>query len=235
MNPKGQIQTIIFPGMHGTEGLLTDFCLLSPERFLVVLKNLPLNILNGYGSIANGIAETLPAKDKLLLIAESFSGPIAVKMASGYPDKIWGVVLVASFIDPPVTSLIQRLPWKLLFSWPLPEIICRWLLLSNEASRRDVRKIQKSLSQIPPEVMANRLDLILGVDETESLKNVRCPLLYIQPTKDKLVPDRCWQTIKRIKPDAKCVSIDGPHFILQRNPKEAWRHIEEFVKSIDLG
>ena len=49
---------------------------------------------------------------------------------------------------------------------------------------------------------------------------------------DRLVPERCWQTIKALRPDAKLAEIEGPHFILQQKPREAWQHITEFTREI---
>jgi hypothetical protein len=55
-------------------------------------------------------------------------------------------------------------------------------------------------------------------------------MLYIQATKDKVVPNSCLDEIRRIKPDIRVAQIDGPHLILQREPEQSANIVAKFIE-----
>ena len=226
------IETFVLPGMDGTTKLLRKFCELAPDSHNVAAVALPPRVMSGFQSLASHVAEMLPRNDKVLLVAESFSGPIAVNVAAHHPERVIGLVLVATFVDSPVPAVARIVPWTLIFRCPLPKFAARIALVGNESSTDDIHEIQDVARAVSPEVVAGRLKMLMTLDETASLKKCKCPLLYIRPTADRLVPERCWETIRDLRPDARLAEIDGPHFILQRKPTEAWQHIAEFSLEI---
>ena len=62
---------------------------------------------------------------------------------------------------------------------------------------------------------------ILRVDVRSQLMKCSVPVLYLQASRDHLVPSSAARTIMQIRPDATVVILDGPHLILQRNPSAA--------------
>ena len=53
----------------------------------------------------------------------------------------------------------------------------------------------------------------------DALKEIEVPLLYIQATKDRIVlSDSAAEIMKHVK-NMKMVKVDGPHLILQVQPK----------------
>ena len=228
-----RVETIVLPGMNGTRLLLRDFCKAAPDSHVASSVALPSRtVAGGYPGIARHVAKSLPQDGQVLLVAESFSGPVAVNIAAHHFERVLGVVLVATFVDPPTPWPARFLPWRFMFRLPLPTFVARWAFVGKDASIGSIRELRESVRDVPPAVLADRIKHVMYVDETAALKQCRCPLLYIRPTADRLVPERCWHTIRRLRPDAKLAEIDGPHLILQRKPKEAWRHIAEFTREI---
>lgn len=226
------IRTIVLPGMDGTGKLLRRFCQAAPDSHAVSAIALPAKRMDGFRSLARHVANELPIDERVLLVAESFSGPIAVNVAADYHDRVIGIVLVATFVDPPTPFVARLVPWNLVFRCPLPRLAARIALVGKDASNDDIREIRNAVRDVPPAVMSDRVKQLITLDETASLKKCRCPLLYLRATADRLVPERCWRTIRALRPDAKLAEIEGPHFILQQKPREVWRHITEFTREI---
>jgi pimeloyl-ACP methyl ester carboxylesterase len=55
-----------------------------------------------YDALLEVIEQQLRFEKEMVLIAESFSGPLAVRFAAAHPTRIKAVVLVASFVKLPV-------------------------------------------------------------------------------------------------------------------------------------
>jgi pimeloyl-ACP methyl ester carboxylesterase len=62
------------------------------------------------------------------------------------------------------------------------------------------------------------------------LSKVVVPMLYIRATRDRLVPRNCLEEIQAVMPRTKVVELDGPHLILQREPKQSAEVVMRFIE-----
>lgn len=225
------MRALILPGLDGTSELLTEFVgALEPGILADVVAYPSVNRMD-YDELAEFVERSLP-DERLLLVAESFSGPVAIKLAAKAPGRFVGLVLCASFAAPPRAPLrlfrrFLRLPVPVPGSGLVGRVAMgRWLT----ESWKD--RIESVIRKLRPEVARHRLHAIAGIDVSGELRRIRCPILYLQATGDRLVPAGAWARIQACAPDARLAIIDGPHFLLQANPRLAAAAIAEFARGI---
>ncbi|MGE5727292.1 MAG: alpha/beta hydrolase, partial [Gemmatimonas sp.] len=68
---------VVFPGMHGSTDLMDDFVATAPRDSRVDVVALPTHLAD-YSELASHLANTLRLTPQSILIAESFSGPLAI-------------------------------------------------------------------------------------------------------------------------------------------------------------
>ena len=211
---------LIMPGMDGTGRLLTGFRHALAPAFDARIVAWPRDA-GGYGELLPLARARLPAKDRFILIAESFSGPLAIRLAAERPPGLAGLVLCASFASAPRRWARMLRP---LLRLPLPQppaaMAMPWMMgpWSTPAWTRQVRE---AMAGVDAAAARHRLRAILEVDARADLSRVACPLLYLQASEDRLVPPRCWHAIQAVKPDARMARVPGPHFLLQASPEAA--------------
>ena len=80
--------------------------------------------------------------------------------------------------------------------------------------------------------MALRVQAVMACDAREEIVQVQVPTLYLQAKHDRLVKERCFEEIQRLKQDTILASISAPHFVLQREPHKAVDLIVHFVQGL---
>jgi len=213
------IRAIILPGMDGTGDLLAEFAAaLAPELEASIVAY-PKDVVLDYPALTALVAESLPREGSFVLIAESFSGPIAIELAATKPEGLIGLVLIASYARAPRSRALrwlQRvLPARKLPLWPvMPMLMGRW---SSPQWRLRVRDAVRS---VDAKVMRARLQAAASIDVTAKIAEIDCPLMYLRASDDRLVKADSWRAIRDISGNAVCIEIEGPHFLLQAKPEE---------------
>lgn len=218
----------LLPGLDGTGALFDPLLAALPSSIEARPFSYPHDLVS-YEALLEWIGTRLPEKP-CCLIAESFSGPLALRCAARYPEKIKKVILVCSFIAPPQTPLLRLLPLQPVFSVPLPPLIARLMLLGHGASPSLVRQSLQAIRSVPARTLAARVRAVLSL-QSDSFPDVRQPILYLQARSDRLVPASAARTIARHYPHTEIIPLEGPHFLLQARPTDCVKFIETFVRS----
>ncbi|MCI0360173.1 MAG: alpha/beta hydrolase [Planctomycetaceae bacterium] len=191
----------------------------------------------GYAELLKHVQAACQATEEFVVLAESFSGPLALMLAATRPRGLRGVVLCASFVRCPCSA-----PWRWLVVIARPICIrmapkwpARRLLLGRHGSDRMHRLFERAIATVSAETMAGRARAIAGVDVTAELRSCRLPLLYLLANEDRVVGPKCLAAIQREKPDVEVVELAAPHLLLQACPQEATRAVAEFVKRAMTG
>lgn len=114
---------VLLPGMDGTGGLFSEFLeALGPGLHPIVVPYPPDQPLD-YSQLESIVRSRLPSDQPFVLLAESFSGPIAISIAASAPRGLLGLVLCCSFARSPrpvfsvLRSIVAFLPvWRLPFT-----------------------------------------------------------------------------------------------------------------------
>lgn len=218
---------LVLPGMDGTGELLDDFATaLAPQIDAEVLRY-PADPSLGYDALTEFARRRLPQDHPFLLIGESFSGPIAIRLAASRPAGLRGLVLCASFARAP------RPPgWPLPTAWlarigaalpidRIPATLTMRTMLGSGANEQWRARMRAVLAQLDPAVIRARMREGGTADESAALARVACPLLVLHGARDRLVSRASAHHIRAIQPQARYVELDGPHCLLQLNAAQA--------------
>ena len=224
-----QVTYTLLPGLHG------DATLFSPlveelGDVLVECIEYPTSISQSYESLEKWLVEELDWKIPRVIVAECFSGPLALRLAKRFPDSVQSLVLAASFCAPPTNSTLALLPLRPLMMLSPPRRALRHFLIGDEASDKEVKELKKIISKIPSKVLNQRVRAILGLQPSDSpcLRNL--PMLILQASDDNMIP---WETQNELRMQydhATTHWLDGPHLILQVASAECASIIKDFVE-----
>ncbi len=217
--------TIVLPGLDGTNLLLERFRELAPESHDVNVLPLPDDPTADYGTLCDHFADRIHSLESCHLISESFSGPLGILLAHRHPETIKRLTLVATFATPPTPFLAGIIPWSILYRLPMPTWVARRYFTGPNQPLID--ELKHAIRQTSPQTLVQRMHCLMCVDVTSQLSELECSVAYLRPTHDRLVPRRSLNTIVNVKPSITVREIDGPHLILQTQPKRAWDCILE--------
>ncbi len=227
MNPE--IQYVLLPGLHGSDELWRPFVDAAHESARLIPAAYPSEVVSDYSSIESFVRGLLPSSAPFVLVAESFSGPAAIRISAAPPDNMTALVLCNSFAAPPAWPALVSFPWKTLFRIPGPSPIIRRYFVGRAAPTSQVRQVRDLVLRSDPEVLASRVRLVLRADVRERLTRIRLPVLYIRGAEDRLVSKRALQTVRDLLPSVVVSFVPGPHLILQVAPNEAWLAVKRFM------
>jgi len=213
---------VVLPGLDGTGDLLQDFCNAAPDGFDCEVIRYPTDEPLDYLALEAYVASRLPPDRSLILVGESFSGPIALRLAVRFPDRVASVVLCNSFVLPPRAPLLRFAAREWLFRMPVPERILAALMLAPLATPALTSALAAAIRRVRPAVLALRLRELLRVDTVDSLRRILCPIHYLRGTLDRLVTDRSLRVITSAAPSVRVSRIKAPHALLQTSPRDAW-------------
>ena len=172
-------------------------------------------------SLSNGAHAQLPA-GRVAVVAESFSGPLALLLADRCP-RVVAVVLCASFVESPLPRLFERIP-SFVWDRPPPSVLLSTFLTGGNRSL--AKSMRSAMLDLSGDVVAGRNPAALRVDVTAELERLSRPLLCLWAKRDWIVRAGSRARVHAIKPAAESVEIDAPHLLLQARPVEAWSHIK---------
>ena len=224
------METLLLPGMDGTGRLFAPL-----ERHLVpdIRARAVAFSPDQPRSYDELLAEVSIPDGPLAIVAESFSGPLGIRLAARHRDRVRALVLVATFVRNPSTlaGWMQALFGRRLFKVRLPDLALRLGLLGMDAPDDELSAVRAVLLTVQPEVLAGRLREIVSVDVSHEFAECTAPLLYIAGGRDRLVGTRVMAQLQRLRPDMQSHVLDAPHLVLQRRPVEAAQLISEFLIS----
>jgi pimeloyl-ACP methyl ester carboxylesterase len=219
---------VLLPGLDGTGKLFARFIATAPPQFAVTSIALPLEALS-YNELADHVARNLPVGEPVAVIAESFSGPLAVALAIRRPMA--ALVLCNSFVVAPRWRALRWFVWPVFFGLPLPRFVVRRYMLGEAADDALVDDVAGVVASVPASVLAARLRCVLNTDESGSFARCTVPTLYVRGTEDRLVPESALRQMAAVRP-ISIAHVCGPHFLLQANPVGAWNAVTPFLESL---
>ena len=223
---------VLLPGLDGTGDLFNGFIAVLPSGFQVITVRYPTAESLSYAQLATMVRDATPASDPFVLVAESFSTPLAIQIAAEGLPKMKALVLCAGFATSPVRGwrrfLVSALG-PILVRLPLPDFLAKRFLVGSDAPIELARTVRTAISSVTATVLTDRLRNVFACDVRTAFAKVRIPILYLQARRDQLVEAASLEEIRQIQPTTTVADIDGPHLLLQRRPMEAFNAIEKFL------
>ena len=219
---------LLLPGLDGTGQLFAPLLRHLPAGVTATVVSYPPDQPLSLAHLAEHVRAHLPAEDEpFVLLAESFSGPVALHVAATNPPGLRAVVLCASFAHLASGTLLRfalGVLSRFVFHLPVPAGAVRLLLVGPDAPASLLAAFYRALASVSPAVLGQRVRLVLAADERPSLARLAIPLLWVQPTADWLLG------FSQPEPQATVVRIGAPHFVLQRAPGEVAGVIHHWVE-----
>ncbi len=213
------MELILLPGLDGTGLLFGPLIKYLPKDLKTRPISYPLSSLT-YTQLTEYVKEQLPRDKDFVVLAESFSGPIAYLLAQNPPLNFKKVIFVATFLRTPHPSLIKAINYLPIarLTQLLPDFLIKAMLLGSGADDGLISLFRKTLKSVPPNVIHSRLNEILKLKPSYDKTPIDCS--YIQAIGDRLVAKESIEDFKRVSNGISIHQVAGPHFILQAKPKE---------------
>ena len=227
-----ELHLVLLPGLDGTGDLFKPFLEQFPEQSCVSVIPYPLDQYIPFEQLADYITPLLPKDKSLAILGESYSGPIAISLASRNDIDIQAIILVATFAKYPASFLrivSKGLPLSLLFRLPIPDFIIRLFCFGSAENKTLNLMLRDSVKANRPSILAKRARNGMNIDVTILLSKIKIPCLYLAATNDKLVPNAAVDVLKKHLLNLDVVTIEGSHFILQVQPESCYEVIHNFI------
>ena len=226
---------MLLPGLDGTGTLFADLVSELPPTLSVNIATYPRERFLSYSELVPCVKRVVPSRSPFLLVAESFSTPLAAKLAATRPQNLAGLVLCAGFVTNPVGNwslLVRMLTIPLLFRLSPPGFALEHFLIGASPPNALEDGLRQALRLVNPGVLAGRVRAVLDCDAREDLARTEIPMMYIQAESDRLVRAASLREVQRLRPDTVLVSIPAPHLVFQREPRKAAEAIARFIHQL---
>ena len=229
---------VLMPGLDGTGLSFEPLLKFIPEDVQITIIHYPTDKLLSFEETVECAAAQIAPGSPPIVIAESFSGPVAVQMIASGRIAAKALILCATFAKSPhphIWSVVRFLRLPRLVRPDMPALFFKIILGNDKLIASLVPLWKKVHADVTTETMEHRLGLINRVDVTTSLKELSLPCLYLQAIDDRVVSSSSLKDFKRCIPHLMIQRIKAPHFILQAAPQACLEAIEQFISLIKQG
>lgn len=211
------MKVLLLPGLDGTGKLSKYFCTALADKFEAAPLAYPESA-SAFAEYAQFAARSIMAEGDVALVAESFSGPVAIEVLRNPPPNSRAVILVATFAKSPVPLLLKLTLWvpaalMRLFSGVAVERFC----LNGNNDEALATQVKNVVQSLPATLIKKRLNILLSLpdDLCDVLARTELPVFFLRPTSDRLLPEKYFAEIEQFMSHGATYRIDGPHFLLQ--------------------
>lgn len=227
------IEVVILPGLDGTGRLLDAFCArLGRSGVRARAMAYPVDVPTGYAGLDAYVRPRLPTTAPFVLLGESFSGPLALRIAADPPPGLVGLALSTTFARRPV-SVPASVAGLLRFAPARPPMaMLSWSLLGRWSNATLRSELAAALRAVAPDTLRARAQAALRVDVSARLPAVRMPVLHLVARRDRLLTRAAAEALTRGLPQCRTVAVDGPHLLLQAVPEPCVRALQLFLADL---
>ncbi|MGN6520168.1 MAG: alpha/beta fold hydrolase [Dokdonella sp.] len=221
---------LLLPGLDGSGRLYARF-LEQLAGIDAIIVSYPDDLARDLDAYARHARVAIGGADRCIIVAESFSGPVALRLQR-LDARVQAIVLVASFVRCP-HPVLRVLPPFLIAAFarrfalrPLLRAFC----VGADASDECVDALRDVVRMLPADVLSARLALLRSLDESTALRTMRAPVLHLRASRDRLVR----AVLAGDAPPTRLreVAIEGPHFLLQARPEACHEAIEAWIGGV---
>jgi pimeloyl-ACP methyl ester carboxylesterase len=227
---------VLLPGLDGTGKLFAEFLQALDLGVRTQIVPYPPDVPLGYDQLEPLVRAALPTRGPLVLLGESFSGPIAIRIAARPPPALAGLILCVTFASNPY----PRLAWARGLAAFLPlKSLPRWLraplMLGSASPSTAPRQSERAMAGVAAGVIRRRVAALLAVDETARLAEISVPTLVLCATRDRVVSQAATMRIMRGIPHARRIDVDAPHLLLKTRPQECADAVLSFIREVQTA
>ena len=181
---------VLMPGLDGTGKLFAPIIpLLEPHFELVIVTYPDLDSFSDYVDCAQ---RQLPITPGFSLLAESFSGPVAMTLMAQQPGQIGPSVLAATFARSPLAALTRMTNYvpEQMFSIGALSEFCLDVYELDEDDPSETQPLPLNITeQIDGVLLKNRISALSRIDISALLPDIEVPVLYLRAQRDRIVSE----------------------------------------------
>lgn len=223
---------VLMPGLDGTGKLFAPLIpLLEPHFKLIIVTYPDLDSFNEYIECAQG---QLPEEDGFSLVAESFSGPVAMTLMARRPGRFGPSVLSTTFARSPLAALTRManyVPEQMFSIGALSEFCLDVYDLKDEDFSETQPLPLNVMEQLDGVLLKHRISVLSRIDVSALLPEIETSILYLHGTHDRIVSENDAQLLQAYLPNVNRVDIDAPHLLLQTQPQRSAELIFNHVQA----
>lgn len=225
------MRIVLLPGLDGTGRLFSPLleCVDDPARFLVVrYQDVPADL----DQLSQQAEAIIPEGQAVILIAESFSSLVALRLLERGRIEIGGILFFAGFARAPcplLLNLARFVPAFIIKFFSTHPVLVRLFFLTNKMPLSIFNLYLDVERGIPQEVLKDRIRLLYEAKNLPSIKT-DIPFGQLRVRGDLLVSKRSTADLRTLNPELFFWEVDGTHFFLQTNPKKSLQIIREFCE-----
>jgi pimeloyl-[acyl-carrier protein] methyl ester esterase len=222
---------VLLPGLDGTGKLFSEFVKSLGSGVDSRIVAYPKDRALGYDELEALVLAALPRDRRFILLGESFSGPIAIRIAARSPAGLVALILCGTFAKNPfpwlawARPLAAYLPLK-----SLPRWVRAPLMWGSASPQRAPARTERAMADVSPDVIRRRIGALLAVNETAALTRIHLPILVLRAKHDRVISPAATRWILRSQPAAELSEVDGPHLLLQTRPTECAAVVLHFIR-----
>ncbi len=103
--PSNSVTLVLLPGLDGTDVFLRPLLTVLPPWVTSIVVEYPPHGRNDYEHLSAVVSDAVRGLDSFWVLGWSFSGPLALMLATQEPHRVRGVILCASFVRAPRRGL----------------------------------------------------------------------------------------------------------------------------------
>jgi pimeloyl-[acyl-carrier protein] methyl ester esterase len=210
---------VLLPGLDGTGSLFRRLLAALPGDLQTKVVSYPNQALD-LDQLAAHVVRQLPSQ-RIVLLAESFSGLVALTLLANAASRVRAVIFVGAFGEPPRPFLLRFAPLaSQAGGWvrSIPAFFLRRYCLGPEASAEELNELRQAITAVAPGVLAQRLALVAKRHSFGTLPSD--------------VPASCATWFEqRFKP-CEIEEVRGPHFLLQAKPRDCAAVITRMLQTL---
>jgi pimeloyl-ACP methyl ester carboxylesterase len=222
---------VLLPGLDGTGKLFVEFLKALDLGSSAQVVSYPPDIPLGYDELEPLVRAALPTRGRFVILGESFSGPLAIRIAAHPPPALVGLILCVTFASNPyphlawARGLAALLPLK-----SLPRWLRAPLMWGSASPSKAPRQSERAMAGVDAAVIRRRIAALLSVDETAALAKISVPTLVLCATGDRVISKAASMRLMHGIRHAQRLDIDGPHLLLKTRPKECAAAVLNFIR-----
>ena len=225
------VTLVLLPGLDGTGLLFADFVAALKPNVRAIVASYPTDVPLRYDELEPIARSFLPQDEPFFLLAESFSGPIAIAIAASSPPGLLGLVLCCSFARNPMPALGPfRFALGAIPVAAVPMALVCFFGLGRFATRATRPALAQSRARVAPAVLRARARAALSINLVSLLSQIKLPVLYLRASEDRIVSGASCEVVSSLLPQTVVVQFPAPHFLLQVLPKPVASTVTDFME-----
>lgn len=205
--------------------------MLEPHFDLTMITYPDLDSFNEYVDCAQN---QLPSKPGYSILAESFSGPVAIALMAQQPEQIGPSILSATFARSPLAALTRMANYipEQLFSIGALNQFCQDVYEIQDEDTSETQPLPLNVTEeLDGALLKHRISVLSRIDVSALLPAIEAPILYLHALRDRIVAETDAQMLEQSLPNVTRIDIDAPHLLLQTRPQQSVDMIRHHIES----